>query len=164
MLLKDILLNDYSFFVLAIKSHWSPNKFGTGKALSGKYRCAHFTHMVGILVPSCALPLPLPLVCLSSLTMHCGHFIPAASLPANSALLWQSLCILLSSLWLAYLGFSGYQLSQRKGVIQAWNMSTVPFQEQFFRRPADSDPSLVCYQLQKQRLFFPISAFFPSDF
>lgn len=99
-----------------------------------------------------------------SLTMHCGHFIPAASLPANSALLWQSLCILLSSLCLPYLCFSGCQLSQRKGVIQAWNMLTVPFQEQFFQRPTDNDPSLVCYQLEKQRLFFPISAFFPSDF
>lgn len=51
-----------------------------------------------------------------SLTMHGGHFIPAASLPANSALLWQSLCILLSSLCLPYLCFSGCQLSQRKGL------------------------------------------------
>lgn len=32
-----------------------------------------------------------PIVCLSSLTMDCVHFIPATSLPANSALPWQSL-------------------------------------------------------------------------
>lgn len=64
--------------------------------------------------PSCALPLPLPIVCLSSLTMQCGHFIPAASLPANSALLWQSLCILLSSLCLAHLRFWGVCYSSAK--------------------------------------------------
>lgn len=42
--------------------------------------------MVGILVLSYALLLPLPIVCLSSLTMHCWHFIPA-----TSALLQHSL-------------------------------------------------------------------------
>lgn len=41
-------------------------------------------------MPAYALLLPLPIVCLSSLTMHCGHFIPATCLPANSALLWHS--------------------------------------------------------------------------
>lgn len=43
---------------------------------------------------SYALLLPLPVVCLSSLNMHNGHFIPSTSLPASSALLWQCLSAL----------------------------------------------------------------------
>lgn len=66
----------------------------------------HFTHALGILVPSYALLLPFPIVWLSSLTMHCGHFIPPTSPPHNTAPLWHSLCILLFSLHLAYLCFS----------------------------------------------------------
>ena len=61
------------------------------------------------------------------------------TLPPSSAPLWQSLCILLSSLHLAYLCFSACQLFQCKGVIEAWNMSTATFQEQFFQRSADDE-------------------------
>lgn len=115
--------------------------------------------MVGILVPSYALLLPLPIVSLSSLTMHRGHFIPATPLLANSALLSGRVCILLSSLCLAYLCFLGCQPSQHKGVIQAWNTSTVTLQEQLFQRPANNDPSLVCYLLQKQAVLSYVCIF-----
>lgn len=56
--------------------------------------------------------------------------------------------------------FSAHQLFQCKGVIQAWNMSTATFQEQFFQRSANNDESLVCYLFQKQRLCYLFSLHF----
>lgn len=83
-----------------------------------------------------------------------GTSFPLLHTPSpNSAPQWQSLCILLSSLHLAYFCFSVHQLFQCKGVIQAWNTSTATFQEQFFQRSAASDESFVCYLFQKQRLW-----------
>lgn len=98
-------------------------------------------------MPSYALLLSLPIICLSSLNMHPGHFILSTSLPANSALLWQSLhCTVLAMPCLSlYLGVSAIS-AQRSDT----GLSTVTFQEQLFPRPTDNDPSLVCYLLQKQ--------------
>lgn len=94
-LIVALLKSSHSMVTVSLS--WQLGAIGAQTSLGQARTCLGNTDVLILHIrreswyPSYALLLPLPVVCLSSLNMHCGHFIPSTSLPANSAFLWLSL-------------------------------------------------------------------------